>query len=78
FCREAPEKVRAAAAELRHAQDLCDMVAADMLRLREGLSPMKEEELLLDRGAHAWWEKVLSTNPARQQRHHVVANARRQ
>ncbi|MBY5652810.1 hypothetical protein HFO45_32050 [Rhizobium leguminosarum] len=78
FCREALEKVRATAAELRHAQDRCDMVAADMLRIREGLSPLKEEELLLDRGAPAWWEKVLSTNPARQHRHDVVANARRQ
>lgn len=78
FCREALEKVRAAAAELRQAQERCDVVAADMLRIREGLSPLREEELLLDRSAPAWWEKVLSTNPARQHRQNVAANARHQ
>ncbi|MCA2411213.1 ATP-binding protein [Rhizobium leguminosarum bv. viciae 248] len=78
FCREALEKVRAAASELRHAQDRCDMVAAEMLRIREGLSQLKEEEQLLDRSAPAWWEKVLPANPARQHRQNVIANARRQ
>ncbi|MBY3185053.1 hypothetical protein HFO24_25870 [Rhizobium laguerreae] len=78
FCREALEKVRAAASELRHAQDRCDMVAAEMLRIREGLSQLKEEEQLLDRSAPAWWEKVLPANPARQHRQSVIANARRQ
>ncbi|MBY5403438.1 DEAD/DEAH box helicase [Rhizobium leguminosarum] len=78
FCREALEGVRAAATELRRAQDRCDMVAAEMLGIREGLSHLKEEEQLLERSAPAWWEKVLPANPARQHRQNVVANARKQ
>ncbi|QKK31334.1 ATP-binding protein [Rhizobium indicum] len=78
FCREALEGVRAAASEFRQAQERYDMVQAEILRIREALSHLKEEEQLLDRSAPAWWERVLPTTPARQHRQHVGANARGQ
>ncbi|NKK75829.1 hypothetical protein GFM13_37310 [Rhizobium leguminosarum bv. viciae] len=78
FCREALEGVRAAESEFRQAQDRCDMVKAEILRIREGLSHLKEEEQLLDRSAPAWWERVLPTTPVRQHRQDVGANARGQ
>lgn len=78
FCSETLKGVAETAAELRGVQDRCDMAAAEMLRLREGLSGLKEEEQLLDRGAPAWWERALPSNSARQHRQDVGANARRQ
>ncbi|OHV26453.1 hypothetical protein EOS93_16530 [Rhizobium sp. RMa-01] len=78
FCGDALQRVGTAAAELRRAQERCDMVAAEMLRIRQGLSDLKEEEQLLDRSAPAWWERVLPNTPARQHRQDVGANARRQ
>ncbi|AHF86279.1 hypothetical protein RLEG3_32615 [Rhizobium leguminosarum bv. trifolii WSM1689] len=78
FCRDALERVAAAAAELRRAQQRCDMAAAEMLQIREELSDLKEEEQLLDRSAPAWWERVLPSSPARQHRQDIGANARRQ
>lgn len=47
-------------------------------RIADGLSYLKEEEQLLDRSAPARWKRVLSTNPARQHRQDVSANARKQ
>ncbi|PDT14281.1 hypothetical protein CO670_23605 [Rhizobium sp. J15] len=78
FCREARMAVEAAAAEIRPAQKRCDALAAEMRKLREGLSQLKEEEQLLDRSVPAWWERLLSTGPARLHRQNVVANARAQ
>ncbi|ARM86430.1 helicase-like domain-containing protein [Rhizobium sp. CIAT894] len=78
FCREALERVAAAAAERRDAQDRCDRVAAEMRRIRKDLSDLKEEEQLLDRSAPARWKRLLATNPARQHRQDVVANALKQ
>ncbi|MDC9812769.1 DEAD/DEAH box helicase [Rhizobium binxianense] len=78
FCREALEGVRAAESEFRQAQDRCNMVQAEILRIRQGLSHLKEEEQLLDRSAPAWWERVLPTTPVRQHRQDVGANARGQ
>ncbi|RWX07806.1 hypothetical protein EHI42_29495 [Rhizobium hidalgonense] len=78
FCRDALERVAAAAAELRRAQERCDMVAAEMLQIREELSDLKEVEQLLDRSAPAWWERVMPSSPARQHRQDVGVNARRQ
>jgi hypothetical protein len=78
FCRDALERIAAAAAELRRAQERCDLVAADMLQIVQELSHLKEEEQLLDRSAPAWWERVMPSSPARQHRQDVGANARRQ
>ncbi|MBX5191474.1 ATP-binding protein [Rhizobium sp. NZLR3b] len=78
FCSETLKGVGEAAAELRGVQGRCDTAAAEMLRLREGLSGLKEEEQLLDRSAPAWWERALPSNSTRQHRQDVGANARRQ
>ncbi|MDR9780386.1 DEAD/DEAH box helicase [Rhizobium redzepovicii] len=78
FCRDALERVAAAAADLRRAQKRCDLTAAEMLQIKEELSHLKEEEQLLDRSAPAWWERVMPSSPARQHRQNVGANARRQ
>ncbi len=78
FCRETLEKLAAAADELRHAQNRCDEVAAEMGRIKQSLSSLKEEQQLLDRSAPARWKRVLATNPARQHRQDVAANARQQ
>ncbi|MBX5092296.1 DEAD/DEAH box helicase [Rhizobium lentis] len=78
FCREALERAAAAAGDVQHAQKRCDMAAAEMRRIIDGLSDLKEEEQLLDRSAPARWKRVLSTNPARQHRQEVAANARKQ
>ncbi|MFB2608449.1 hypothetical protein ACE04B_41935, partial [Rhizobium phaseoli] len=78
FCRETLEKLAAAADELRHAQNRCDAVVAEMGRIKDSLSSLKEGEQLLDRSAPARWRRMLATNPARQHRQDVVANARKQ
>ncbi|ARO21904.1 hypothetical protein CO659_29145 [Rhizobium sp. S9] len=78
FCRQALERVAAAADEVLHAQNRCDMLATEMRHIADGLSYLKEEEQLLDRGAPARWKRVLSTNPARQHRQDVIVNARKQ
>ncbi|ANL44819.1 UvrD family helicase-like domain-containing protein [Rhizobium phaseoli] len=78
FCRETLEKLAAAAGDLRHAQKRCDEVVAEMGRIKDSLSSLKEEEQLLDRSAPARWKRMLATNPARQHRQDVVANARKQ
>ncbi|EJB04863.1 hypothetical protein Rleg9DRAFT_3723 [Rhizobium leguminosarum bv. trifolii WSM597] len=78
FCRDALERVAAAAADLQGTQERCDMAAAEMLQIKEELSHLKEEEQLLDRSAPAWWERVMPSSPARQHRQDVGANARRQ
>ncbi|MBB2687007.1 UNVERIFIED_ORG: hypothetical protein GGD47_004631 [Rhizobium etli] len=78
FCRETLEKLAAAADELRHAQNRCDEVAAEMGRIKQSLSSLMEEQQLLDRSAPARWKRVLATNPARRHRQDVAANARQQ
>ncbi|PCK79971.1 DEAD/DEAH box helicase [Rhizobium sophoriradicis] len=78
FCRETLERLAAAADELRHAHNRCDEVAAEMGRIKQSLSSLKEEQQLLDRSAPARWKRVLATNPARQHRQDVAANARQQ
>ncbi|WP_064681654.1 DEAD/DEAH box helicase [Rhizobium bangladeshense] len=78
FCREPLEKLAAAADDRRHAQNRCDEIAAEIGRIKDSLSSLKEEEQLLDRSAPARWKRVLATNPARQHRQEVVANARKQ
>lgn len=78
LCRETLEKLAAAADERRHAQNRCDKVVAEIGRIKDRLSSLKEEEQLLDRSAPARWKRMLATNPARQHRQDVVANARKQ
>lgn len=78
FCREVLEEVNAATAELRQAQVQNDKATAEIRGIGDNVSDLKDEERLLDRSAPAWWQRLLSTVPARQHRQNIIANAQLQ